>query len=117
MATITLEIPDDLAEQLPRLGEQLPALLRLCLQPLALPATVYRHILDFIASQPSPEQLAAFRPTPEMQERLKALLDLSQADQLTPMEQAELDEYERIEHLVVMLKAGHLSSLTNAPGV
>lgn len=44
-----------------------------------------------------------------MQERLRTLLD--RQENLTPSEQAELDEYERIEHLVIMLKAGNLKNL------
>jgi len=33
---------------------------------------------------------------------------------LTPAERQELDEYERIEHLMVMLKLGNLPCLTPA---
>ncbi len=73
------------------------------------PTNLYRYILDFVASNPTPKQIAEFRPTPAMQERLKTLLE---RDQLTASEQIELDEYERIEHIVVMLKAGHLKNLT-----
>jgi hypothetical protein len=43
-----------------------------------------------------------------MSERLKTLLGRSKAGELTASEQRELNEYERIEHLVVMLKAGSL---------
>lgn len=111
MATITLEIPDDLLEQLAPLQAQLPELLRQCLQP-AFPSQVYRYILDFLTSQPTPEQVAAFRPTPEMQTRLQTLLARSHSGELTPTEQCELDEYERIEHLIVMLKSGNLPYLT-----
>ncbi len=39
------------------------------LQP-AVPAQIYRYIRDFLASNPTPEQIAEFKPTPEMQERL-----------------------------------------------
>jgi hypothetical protein len=74
----------------------------------AVPASIYRALVDFLASNPSPAQVAAFRPTPEMQERLVTLLTRSQAGDLTPAEQAELDEFERIEHLVILLKAGSL---------
>jgi hypothetical protein len=111
MATITLEIPDDLLEQLSPLQEQLPELLRQCLQP-AFPSQVYRYTLDFLTSQPTPEQIAAFRPTPEMQTRLQTLLARSYSGELTPTEQRELDEYEQIEHLIVMLKTGNLPYLT-----
>ena len=65
VATLTIEIPDDLMAQLSPVKEQLPELLRRCLHPLALPAQVYRYILDFLTSQPTPEQIAAFRPTDE----------------------------------------------------
>lgn len=112
MATITIEVPDDLSDQLAQLGDRLPDLLRQCLQQSALPAQVYRYILDFLISQPSPDQIAAFRPTAEMQERLLTLIAKSHSGELTPTEQKELDEYERIEHLIVMLKLGNLPYLT-----
>jgi hypothetical protein len=50
------------------------------------------------------QQIAAFGPTPEMQERLRTLLAHHSVGELTPVERTELDEYERIEHLV-MIKA------------
>ncbi|MDF5708165.1 MAG: hypothetical protein PUP90_10910 [Nostoc sp. S4] len=43
-----------------------------------------------------------------MQQRLRTLLARSQAGTLTFTELQELNEYERIEHLVVMIKAGNL---------
>lgn len=112
MARLTIEIPDDLMEQLTPIQEQLPDLLRRCLHPLTLPAQVYRYVLDFLASQPTPEQIANFRPTADMQMRMQYLLLQNQADQLSPREQQELDEYERIEHLIIMVKAGNLPHLT-----
>ena len=113
MAKITLEVPEDLAQQLTSLGDRLPELLRLSLQHPALSAHIYRYILNFLASNPTPEQIAAFRPKPEMIERLQTLLQRSKAGELTGAEQAELDEYERLEHLIVMLKAGNLRYLNS----
>jgi hypothetical protein len=115
MTTITLEVPDGLAAQLTQLGDRLPEVLLAGLRgSTPLPAHVYRYILDFLAGGPTSEQVAAFRPTPEMQARLETLLTRNRAGQLTPIEAAELDEYERIEHLIVMLKAGNLPHLTGA---
>lgn len=119
MAKITLDIPDHLAEQLTQLGEnpsdwllqRLPALLEGSSQPSVLPAHVYRYILDFIASNPTPHQIAEFRPTLEMQERLQLLLSRNKSGNLTPSGADELGEYERIEHIVMMLKAGNLRYL------
>ncbi|MEM8642251.1 MAG: hypothetical protein AAGG51_26065 [Cyanobacteria bacterium P01_G01_bin.54] len=113
MATITINVPDELVPQLNALGERLPTLLQQCLRA-PLPNHVYHHILTFITSRPTPEQIAAFRPTPEMQNRLRFLLDRNQTGTLTPTEAAELNEYERIEHLIVMLKIGNLPYLTTS---
>ena len=106
MTTITLELTDDLTESLAAAQDRLPEIIALGLNKLSpLPAQVYAHILSFIANGPTPEQLMAFRPTPEMQARLDELLDKSRADTLSDLERRELEEYERIEHIVIMLKA------------
>jgi hypothetical protein len=115
MPTITLEVPDDLADQLAHVQDRLPELLALILHQPALPAHIYRYILDFLTSNPTPEQIAAFSPTPEMQGRLQTLLERSRSDELSEAERAELDEFERIEHLVVLIKSGNVPYLTPAP--
>lgn len=112
MASLTIEIPDDLMERLAPIRDQLPELLWRCLQPSVISAQVYHYILDFLTNQPTPEQVATFRPTPEMQTRLKYLLTRSHDGTIEPDEIRELDEYERIEHLIVLLKAGNLPYLT-----
>lgn len=119
MAKITLDIPDELIDRLAELGQpitewlpqQLPSLLTQSTQPAVLPAHIYRYILDFIASGPTPQQTLDFRPTPAMQDRLRSLVDRACFGDLTPLEQAELEEYERIEHIIIMLKAGHFKNL------
>ena len=75
---------------------------------LALTAQVYRYALDFLTSQPTPEQIAGFRPTLEMQSRLKLLISKEQSGTISHLERLELSEYEQIEHLIVMFKAGVL---------
>ena len=111
MAQITITVPDDLSEQLQQLGDRLPELLQLSLQQPALPAHIYHYILNFLASNPTLEEIANFRPTAEMQERLQTLISRSHAEIFTPAEQAELNEYERIEHLVILIKSGSLPYL------
>ncbi|MBC8123845.1 MAG: hypothetical protein H7Y22_18660 [Gemmatimonadaceae bacterium] len=108
MVKITLDVPDELAEQLVQVGDRLVELVTLSLQQPALPAHTYRYVLDFLATNPSPEELAAFKPTSQMQQRLGTLLARSKAGELTPAEARELDDYEHIEHLIVLLKAGAL---------
>ena len=114
MATITIEVPDELSKLIAQAGDRLPELLAQSLQQPTLPAHVYRYILDFLASNPSAEQIASFSPTPEMTERLQTLIAREAAGDLTLPEKAELDEYERLEHLMIMIKAGNLHYLTGA---
>lgn len=114
MTTITIEVSNELSEQLFHEKARLPELLSLSLLQPPLSAQTYRYVLNFLASEPTPEQIAAFGPTPEMAERVRTLLAKERTNQLTPTEQAELDDYEDIEHLVVMAKAGALPYLNGA---
>jgi hypothetical protein len=49
-----------------------------------------------------------------MKDRLRTLLEREGKGEITPAEVAELDEYERLEHLMVMIKSGNLQHLTGA---
>lgn len=111
MSTITIEVPDKVADLINQAGDRLPEILELSLQQPVLSAHIYRYILDFLASQPSPEAMAAFAPTPEMITRLKTLLARQATGEITAAEEAELDEYERIEHLMILIKTGNLPFL------
>ena len=114
MPKITLEVSEELSQQIAQIGnERLPELLALSLQLPAIPTLVYQYILNFLASNPTPQQIAEFKPTPEMQDRLRTLLARNKAGDINPRELKELDEYERIEHLIVMIKAGNLSYLSS----
>lgn len=65
---------------------------------------VYREVYYFLASAPSHEQILAYRPTSITQERIDYLLAANKDGQLSPEEEAELDEFEQVEHFVRMLK-------------
>lgn len=114
MATVTIEVPDELSELVKQAGDRLPELLARSLTEPTLPASVYRYVLNFLASRPTPEQVAAFGPTSEMVDRLRTLLGREASGEITPAERAELDEYERLEHLMIVIKSGNLQHLTGA---
>jgi hypothetical protein len=115
MTTITLEVPDEVSEQLNQHKHQLAELLVRSLRQPPLATEVYRYILDFIANRPTPEQISAFGPTPEMVERRRTLVAKERINEITPAEKMELDEYDRIEHLMVMIKTRNLPFLTGKP--
>ena|SRR5919106_2579514 len=105
MVEITIEVPEALAERLSAVRDRLPEVLAHGLDELSpLPNEVYRYVLEFLASNPSPEAVVNFKPSPAMQERISELLEKNRNSQLTSAESAELEEYERIEHCIRMLK-------------
>ena len=65
---------------------------------------VYQEVYRFLASAPSHEAILAFRPSEATQARIWQLLLANKTDGLSPDEQAELDEFEQVEHFVRMLK-------------
>ncbi len=112
MTTITLDVPERIAEDLLRYKERLPEVLALGLNRLSpAPSEVYRYVFDFLASEPKPSEILAFRPTPAMEQRLRQLVQREKEGDLSSSEKVELEEYERIEHFIVMLKGGHLTNL------
>jgi len=112
MVQITIDVPEALAERLAAVHERLPEVLAHGLEALSpLPNEIYRALLDFLTNNPSPQAVLNFRPTPQMQERISALLEKNRAAQLTPAEAVELDEYERINRFVRKLKIRALKEL------
>lgn len=112
MTTVTIKVPDERSELVAQAGGRLPELLAQNLKEPALPAPVCRYVLDFLASHPTPEQVATLGPTPEMTNRLRKLLKRKSQGEITLAEKAELDEYERLRHLMVMIKFGNIQRLT-----
>jgi hypothetical protein len=66
---------------------------------------IYQEVYHFLASAPSHDEILAFRPSPATQERIHALLNANKEQRLSADEQAELNEFEQVEHFVRMLKA------------
>ena len=65
----------------------------------------YDEILDFLAAGTTAEDIAGFRPSAEAQARVRELIEHRQAAKMTPAEDEELEEYLRLEHLMIMAKA------------
>ncbi len=64
----------------------------------------FSEVYEFLVSSPSPEEILAFRPSPATQDRIRFLLQVNQERNLTPEEELELSEFDKIEHVVRMLK-------------
>ena len=114
MTTITIEIPDDLAAKID-LGT-LPILLRELVGHKAgqiqsieesdpLPRPLSREITDFLAENPTTQQIMAFKVSAAAQERLENLLGKNREEALSPCERAELDTYLQLSEWMTILKA------------
>jgi hypothetical protein len=66
---------------------------------------VYDELLDLLADGADVQRVLAFRLSSLQQERLDILLEKNREGALTAEETAELDAFERFEHLVRLLKA------------
>ena len=67
--------------------------------------TVYDELLDVLAESADAARLLTFRLSDDQQARLDELLDKNREGTLTNVESSELDNYERFEHIVRLLKA------------
>ncbi|MEG4533197.1 hypothetical protein [Microcoleus sp. D2_18a_D3] len=118
MATITLQIPDELARRLDTLKDELPQILMLGLREVeANPSSGFSgltQILEFIASLPSPQEILALRLSDSLQAEIDTLLEKNRTEGLTPIEQRLWQQYEFVEHLVRIAKAQALLKLSEA---
>ncbi|HAX80344.1 MAG TPA: hypothetical protein DCY88_32040 [Cyanobacteria bacterium UBA11372] len=119
MAELTIQISDELAQRLAPLQNRLPELLWRLLEVVNLQTTsgptvkteitdipaVYQEVIDFLIKRPTPEEIIAFKVSPQAQARLEVLLEKNRSATISPMELAELDVYEQLEHLMILLKA------------
>lgn len=73
----------------------------------------YEEVVDFIASGTTPQNVIAFRPSKEAQERLEDLLSREKDGELGSEEKSELDHYLQLEHLMRLAKARARDFLPN----
>jgi hypothetical protein len=62
------------------------------------------EVIDFLVSQPSLDQIVAFKPSDRSEDRLSELLSMNRNGALSDSDRAELDQYLWVNHLMNMLK-------------
>lgn len=66
-------------------------------------------VFDFLAGQPSPEEVLALRPSAGLQSRIDELLAKGLNEGLSVAEEEEWQQIEALEHLVRTAKANAIS--------
>ncbi len=112
---ITVDIPDELAQRLDPLKDELPQILMLGLREVeANPASGFSgltQILEFMASLPSPQEILALQFSEPLQTEIDRLVEKKNAEGLNPTEQYLWQQYKFVEHLVSIAKTRALLKL------
>jgi hypothetical protein len=115
---ITIEIPERLERRLTRYYDRLPEVLERGLDDIEVDPTGQldniEEIVELLASQPTPEQILAIKPSPKLQARVSELLTNSKAGTLSHQEETELDRYLFVEHMARLAKARAYEQLGSA---
>jgi len=105
MIQMTMQVSDELAQRCQCVGRWLPAVIELSFIGFRTLATAAgAEVIEFLSENPSPEELLGFYMSESAQMRLRRLLALNEAGYLSEAENAELDELQRLEHIIIMLK-------------
>lgn len=72
---------------------------------IALVPLIYDELLDYFARRATPEEILAFKASPQAEERAEYLLDRNNAGTLTPEERLELDQMLYFDGKISILKA------------
>jgi hypothetical protein len=72
--------------------------------------SVSDEILDFLVEQIPAQSLADFRASDEARQRVWALIAKEKESSLLPEEKVELDDFLKLEHLVLLAKAKSLAA-------
>jgi hypothetical protein len=106
MVQMTMQVSEELAARLRPLGGWLPTVLELSLVGFrTVAAATAAEVIQFLSQDPTPQEVFAYHVSERAQTRLQRLLALNTAGMLGEDEQLELDELQRIEHVLIMLKA------------
>jgi predicted nucleotidyltransferase len=109
MVKLTIEIPEELAENLKPWSNKLPELLTEIIAKKRNSSPkynqVYEEFIYFLGQQPSQEEIINFKVSPETQARIALLLEKNRENSLNLEKKAELAIYEQFENMVILLKA------------
>lgn len=106
MVQMTMQVSNDLARRIQPILYWLPTILELSLVGFKTLATeTASEIIHFLSKNPSSRKVLNFHVSARAQARLRRLLVLNEAGELGESEQLELDELQKIEHIMIMLKA------------
>jgi hypothetical protein len=76
--------------------------------------SVFSEITDFLATNPTPQEIIAYQLSEDLQARAHELLERNGEDQLTPEERDEMFDFVRVDEMMSLLKVKMKLKLRNA---
>ena len=73
-------------------------------------ANVYENLLDYLVEKATPDEILAFQPSAEDQQRTEELSEKNNAGTITSLEQQELQQILEVNALVSLLRAKALQA-------
>lgn len=67
--------------------------------------SIFSEITDFLATNPTPEEIVAYRLPEDLQARAHSLLERNGEGELTTQEHEEMLDFVRVEEMMSLLKA------------
>ncbi|MEZ4665021.1 MAG: hypothetical protein R2911_46435 [Caldilineaceae bacterium] len=112
MTTITIDVPEHVANLIHDVGEQLPLVIEMGVSRLAPVSTqAYMEALALFAQNPSQELLATFQFSSTVEERINDLVERNEDGLLSQAERVELDRLSYLEGQLQLVKARALAAL------
>jgi hypothetical protein len=110
MTTITLDIPEHLLPLLDTIDDELPIVLEMGMSRLA-PVSIkaYMEAIDFLTQDPTPEMMARFHFSEDVEARIHELLEKNRDDRLSMAEEVELERLGQLEEQLQLVKAKALT--------
>ena len=75
--------------------------------------TLTEEVADFLARGPSAEEIAHFRISEQVRERISTLMERNTNGTLLPEETTELDEITILDQLFTLIRARYISHLSD----
>ena len=76
--------------------------------------SVFSEITDFLATNPTPQEIIDYQLSEDLQARAHELLERNGEDQLTPEERDEMFDFVRVDEMMSLLKVKMKLKLRNA---
>lgn len=67
--------------------------------------SIYDELIDYLAEKATPEEILAFKPSLQAQNRATDLLERNNAGTITPIEYLELQQMMHFDRRIALLKA------------